>query len=400
MRAEAPRCLVLASLVLGGCSPDTEPAAFWNQQRKGANLFNRVETAERLRAAKELGVDFVRIAPDKWAGAEKDFLVGNADRYVGLPEEDADRLLQVLDAAAELELPVVLTMLSLPGARWRQNNGGDDDGRLWIDETFQDQTLRFWRDLAMLLRDHPALVAYDLLNEPHPARTLAAIDDASSPEFAEWAASVKGTAADLNRFYRRLVAAIRTVDARTPIVVESASYASPGALAFLEPVEGDNVLYSFHFYEAWLYCTRRVNGGRYSYPDEMPIGWHEGTEAWSSQRFERLLEPVRRWARSHAVPTHRILVGELGCSRMSEGVERYLEDLLEVVNREGWHWAFYSYREDTWSEMDYELGSVDLDAETLARVQSGAMPRAELTPNPIFDVLARALAPSGEQPGS
>jgi hypothetical protein len=65
-------------------------------------------------------------------------------------------------------LKVALTMLSLPGARWRQNNGGVDDARLWTEPEWTTHAERFWSDLASAVRDHPAIVAYNPINEPHP----------------------------------------------------------------------------------------------------------------------------------------------------------------------------------------------------------------------------------------
>ncbi len=35
----------------------------------------------------------------------------------------------------------------------------------------------------------------------------------------------------------------------------------------------------------------------------------------------------------------------------------YLRDLVEIFERERWHWLFYSFREDNWEGMDYELGT-------------------------------------------
>ena len=37
-----------------------------------------------------------------------------------------------------------------------------------------------------------------------------------------------------------------------------------------------------------------------------------------------------------------------------------LADLVQAFNQRQWHWAFYAYREDTWTGMDYELGTVRL----------------------------------------
>ena len=33
----------------------------------------------------------------------------------------------------------------------------------------------------------------------------------------------------------------------------------------------------------------------------------------------------------------------------------YLEDVVDAVEARGGHWAFYSFREDVWDGMDYEL---------------------------------------------
>uniref|UniRef100_A0A1I7ZIA3 MarR family transcriptional regulator n=1 Tax=Steinernema glaseri TaxID=37863 RepID=A0A1I7ZIA3_9BILA len=39
------------------------------------------------------------------------------------------------------------------------------------------------------------------------------------------------------------------------------------------------------------------------------------------------------------------------------GCTAYLEDVLGTLDRQQVHWAFYSFREDSWDGMDYELGS-------------------------------------------
>ena len=121
---------------------------FWDTQRKGANFFNQRETRERLAAGADLGLQVIRLAPDKWTAAGRDFLIGNADAYSGISEQDFSRLRQILDEADTLNQKVILTLLSLPGARWRQHNEGRDDGRLWQDERYQEQALSFWKVLA------------------------------------------------------------------------------------------------------------------------------------------------------------------------------------------------------------------------------------------------------------
>jgi len=298
----------------------------------------------------------VRIAPDKWAGAGRDFLLGDADHFDGIPARDLERLRAVLADADAAGLRVVLTLLSLPGARWRQHANGEDDGRLWQDETYRSQAIAFGSELAASLRDQRAVVGYDILNEPHPARALAGLDDPEAAEYERWWADAVDTSADLNAFYADVVAAIRSVDAATPIVLEAPAHAARAGMRYLRPVEDERVLYSFHFYEPWLYTTRRVNRDRYRYPERMPVGWHAGVEPWPRDRIAERMQVVADWAAEHDVPATRIFVGEFGVSRSVTGAAEYLADVIDAAEARTWHWAFYSWREDTWSEMDYEGG--------------------------------------------
>ena len=51
------------------------------------------------------------------------------------------------------------------------------------------------------------------------------------------------------------------------------------------------------------------------------------------------------------------MVGEFGVFRDAPGAAQYLTDVIEIFDEYSWHWAFYSFREDNWARMDYELGS-------------------------------------------
>jgi len=387
--AARPLVRVLAALVVIAARP--APAApssaldFWSIPRHGANCQNSRVTAEYWRAARKAGIEFVRLVPDGWTTRRRDFLVGDADDFSALDTTDVTRLRQVLDDAESAGVRVVLTMFSLPGARWRQKNGDQDDGRLWNDAHFRVQACNFWRQLAAALRGHPALAAYNPLNEPHPER-FHGLTNPDSAVFARWYARARGSAADLNLFNRDIVAAIRASDPETPILLDGWSYASADGLTWLEPVDDARTLYAFHVYEPWTYTTFRVNRGRYSYPDHLPGHWNAATA-------EGELAKVERWATRHAIPRSRIAVAEFGVDRRVPGARDWLRDWVARFDAHGWHWAFYSFRSDNWDGMDYELGTGRLGAAYWEAVERGA--DAELLkhrgPNELWDVLARAL---------
>ena len=317
----------------------------------------------------------VRFTYEKWEGEQRDFLLGSADNYTGIVEKDFQRLKQYLDVANELGIKVVISPLSLPGARYAPSNGRIRDGRLWTDHKYLPQVIQFWKDLARRLKEQPNVVGYNLINEPHPEwfhdkRTF------WGKGFQSWYQDRIGKPGDLNLFNRELVKAIRTIDKKTPIVVESGLYATPWAFEYLKPIDDPKIIYSFHMYEPYSYTTRRINKGKYQYPGRIPIGDLNGKMfTMNKKSLHEFLKPVRDWSQKHKIPSNRIWVAEFGCDRMTKGAEIYLDDLMDIFNEESWHWAFYAYREDVWESMDYELGTEKvywkywdyLDAGTLNR---------------------------------
>lgn len=74
-----------------------EKLVFWDGQRKGTNFMNSKSLPENYDAAKEQNMEFIRLAPDKWAkdsdylfndkpdaNPDKDFLIGMQISMKGL----------------------------------------------------------------------------------------------------------------------------------------------------------------------------------------------------------------------------------------------------------------------------------------------------------------------------
>jgi endoglucanase len=388
--------LLLAAIVsclffLAPASAQDAKMAFWSAQRKGANMHDSKERPEFWKAAGELGLDFVRVFPCCFPSRERDFLIGSADDYRGIVEADLRLLVRELDAAEKNGVKVVLVMNSLPGARFSQLNGDKDDGRLWREERFQAQAVAFWRDLARRLKDHPAIVAYNPLNEPHPDREYGfELGDAG---FDAWHRSVKGTIADVNRFNRRVVAAIREVDADTPILLDGWFYAHAKGFPYIEPVADDRVLYAFHNPGAWQMCTFSANQGRYSYPDRVPTTWDGPGERWDRDRLAQEFADVERWAAKNRVPVNRIVAAEIVYDRRVPGAAQYFADLIALYNQRGWHWAFFAFRPDGgWTGLDYEMGTAEQEPPGYwEAVESGVDPETlkHRVDSPLWRVLKR-----------
>jgi hypothetical protein len=329
---------------------------YWNTQRKGTNYFNEVPTKAWFDAAAAANIRTIRFVYAKWVGQDRDFLIGNADNYTGLVPEDVAQLTTYLDYADSLDLKVLLTPLSLPGARYFQNNEFTRDYRLWKEEKFQLQAAQFWQDVATAFKGHPALVGYTLVNEPHPEKSFG-IHDFWGQDFTAWYDTIRNTPADLNLFNKRMVSAIRQADPEMPIVIESGLFATPATFSYLDTLADDKLLYSFHFYDPYSYTTRRINKGEIAYPGPVYVQAIDRTLMMNDELLDSLLQPVRDWSVRNQIPANRVFASEFGGDRMSAGIPHYFTDLIKAFNTAGWHWAFYSFREDVWESMDYELGT-------------------------------------------
>ncbi|WP_404544085.1 glycoside hydrolase family 5 protein [Dyella jejuensis] len=367
--------------------------AFWDTPRHGGNSFNRLPPDEAyFRALKKYGASWVRVSYDKWRPTQRDFLLGNADRYQGLVASDLATLQKVLDNAQAAGLKVVVVPLSLPGMRWSQNNRGKFDDRLWRDKRYQQEAAQFWRDLASALKDHPAVAAYDLINEPAPEKHGDLYEHASAAAMQAWYRKARGTARDLPAFYTMLAKAIREIDATTPIMVESGWYGAADDFAYWPaPLDDAHVLYSFHMYEPYAF-TSAPNLRRavpYTYPGRVPFAGR--LENWNRERIDAYLRQPLQWARARHIPMNRIVMGEFGCVRRVSGCVAYLDDVLSVADRAGIHWAFYSFREDSWDAMDYELGDAKVPWSYWKAIDEGRPDPLERHAMPAFEPIRRRL---------
>lgn len=361
---------------------------FWNHPRTGANGFLTHPTEAWFKAAHEAGIEWVRLSPSNWKGEGRDFLIGNADHYRGIPEGDLGQLRQALDWAQRYQVKVVLVPLSLPGTRYRQHNDFRYDDRIWKEPRFQQQATDFWRDLARELNGHPAVVGYNVLNEPVPEMGTWLKEEGETPEsYRRWYAEHRGGLRDLPAFYNRVISAIREVDPETPVMVDSGWYAQPLAFTHWEPLRDDKVLYGFHYYQPFPFTSNknfREKKG-WSYPGRV-----EGAD-WNRDRIEQTLEPLWSWADRVGVPRGRLVAAEFGCFRRNPGCASYFRDLLWVFEAQGVHWAFYSFREDGWSGMDYEVGEGPLGQAYWEAAERGEFPVPPRRDNPIWKVLRGAL---------
>ncbi len=380
---------IILSLFLSNILMANDKIEFWNTQRKGANYFNAVPNEQWFSAARELGIECVRMAYDKWNGKHRDFLMGNAGSFAGIVQEDLATLIQVLDWAHKNEVKVVITPLGLPGNRWVQNNGGNQDLRLWNDQSYWQQAADFWRELATSIKNHPAVYGYNILNEPTPEMKTGIAEHGPVSRYVPWYQKYKGTSHDLPAFYETVMTAIRKVDSETPIMLDAGWYAQPTAFVYWPKISDDNVLYSFHMYEPYDFTNHKNFREKYNiqYPGKVPFADDEID--WNKQQIENYFYPFFEWAKYQGIPNNRLVNSEFGCYRRNIGCQEYLSDVISILNSHCVHWAFYSFREDEWAGYDYEVGTVGLGWDYWKAKEAGQNPEVPRKDNALFNVIKK-----------
>ncbi len=331
----------------------------WSRPARGANyVAYDGHAAEDLPAAGGYGIRVLRLflpGIDREWPEEQDYFA--SDEY-GRRLEALDEVIRI---AAANGMKVIVTGGAVPGRMYNWNEHGRGDRRLWRADWRHEVFAAFWQRIAERYRGNPAVIGYELLNEP-------SFEQSRDPErwshafLAAFADEVRGTPGDLNLLYRRAVAAIREADRETPIVLDSGAWASPAAFFYLEPIEGDDrIMYSFHWYEPQSFTVWRQHQGSATYPGCVTEQETAGDEwvkvTWDIESHRRCMAaPVQAWQKEHSIPSNRILCGEFSADRRAAGADEWNRDVITVLNENGWHWMYYIFRERGWNAKDFELG--------------------------------------------
>jgi hypothetical protein len=390
------RWMLLCLTLLGGAPAGAaDLLAFWQRPQHGANCFNETPPdAAYFQALRGYGATWVRLAFSKWKSASgaRDFLYGSLDDYRALDPDDLAVLRATLDRAHAAGLKVVLVPLGLPGARWVQLNGDQDDDRLWTEPRYAAQAAASWRDLAAALRGHPAIAAYNLLNEPLPEKHGGLPEHASDEAQARWYAAARGGPRDLPRLYEAVIRRIREVDTATPVMVDAGYYAAADAFGYWpQPLSDARVLYGYHMYEPWMATSApdKLRKRPLRYPGPLPFAG--GERLWDAAAVARYLRKPLDWAALHHIPPWRLVAAEFGCLRTWPDCARYLEDVLTALDARSQHWAFYSFRE-AWDGMDYELGSGPMPQAYWQAREAGLDYPLQRGPTAVFEPVRKRLA--------
>ena len=220
----------------------------------------------------------------------------------------------------------------------------------------QDHYGDAWVAVASRFKHHPAVLGYDLMNEPSPG---------SANDFVELLGQENpdGPHPDFDRdrlqpFYQRLIDRIRAVDGENWIFFEP-RYGAPGdglpsymgVLTDPRP-EGDRLVYYPHLYSVDLEASESYD------PDSDEV--------------------VTDWERNRAFETEAqnaaLAIGEWGLNQGTENVELFMADVVAMADRLMAGWAYWDYNFGGWMPVDadgVERPTMDLLVRAYPRAVTG-----------------------------
>ena len=180
-------------------------------------------TKQDLINIKSLGCDVIRLPIDLhlMTNGEPDYTIDPLFYYF---------LDQIIDWAEELELHLILDNHSSNGP---------------TDPSIGDILVPVWTQMAQHYKDRSTYIYYEVLNEPHE------ISDTT------W-----------NQIQQRVIDAIRGVDQKHTIIIGPAGWNSYNNLKFMPEYEDDNLIYTFHFYDPFVFTHQ---GAGWPNPSLVPL---------------------------------------------------------------------------------------------------------------------------------
>ncbi len=318
-----------------------------NERMRGVNLggwFSQVDAIEEKDPDTFPGLmshiesflspqDFSRIA--KWGFNHVRLPLDYFNAFQGptlVPEEKVLRLLdKAVDNIISCGLSVILDLHKCPGHDFHE--GGTRAQSFFSDPGMRADARKVWTHLAERYGDKPQ-VMLEILNEP-------VAEDASV-----W-----------DKIKDEMAAHIRRYAPKSTLVVGSNRWNSASEFAHLTPIEDDNVLYSFHFYNPlpfthqkapWLTLDyiheSRAYPGTYALPVEPGNRHPLDSGTWNRERMEKQMEAALNFRERHKVPVacneFGVYVG--GADRDSH--LNWMRDVLSILQDHDVGWSYWNYK--------------------------------------------------------
>ncbi len=357
---EPPRPAATATVRAGPTAPPPSMGAsfdkwsLWSEgaQLRGANIWQRIVVPEldgpEFLGSDHVGPPYTQADFDQLAALGANLvnishpgLFSERPPYV-LDEAVQANLDRLLEMAAQADLFAVISFRTGPGRSdftfYRDGAGDWFDPELliesvWSDAAAQEGWAAMWQYTAARYRDNPIVVGYDLMCEPNAEGVLFEIYE---PD--EFYSQYGGTVYDWNAFYPDIVAAIRQVDAETPILVSAAGWGSVRWLFSLQPTDDPRTVYTVHQYEPQEQYTHQEPPAENGYPGAFDLDWDGEADSFDRAWLDGYLSAIDDFQAEYGAP---VAVNEYGVHRWVPDAAAFMSDEMDLFEQRGMNHALW-----------------------------------------------------------
>ena len=311
--------------------------------RRGVMLPERAPTEDDFKTLHAWGATLARFQIVRgWGETDGNQDLDEYDRWL---DGRLDDLEKTLPLAEKYGIELVVDLHVPPGGRDAGN-----DMNMFYDARFADRFVACWKRIATRFAGRKGIFGFDLINEPTQTRR-------ALPDCDYW------------NLQRRAAEAVRAIDPKTPIIIESNDWDSSSGFRYLSPLAMDNVIYQAHLYDPHQFTHQGV-GGRWN-----RTKWPDAEKGWNREFLRKTLEPVLEFRRRHDA---RIYIGEFSAITWGEGAGDYIADCIALFEEYGFDWTYHAFRE--WNGWSVEHQVADpVDARRLVPSEDNPRKRALLS---------------------
>jgi hypothetical protein len=337
---------------------------------RGVNMALEMANVSDLQYLKsEWNANLVRVC--LFMAGEWGYFVPRPDAPTTFPDAHWERLDRFLNDCEANGIRVIIDLHQWLGYGYLN---GASTSQIWRNAEYKNSFVEFWRLMAQRYSDRGEVIyGYELMNEPHASYGGQAFAD-------EW-----------HSLAQRAVIAIREYDQTHTIVIDCTDWGNPSGFNYLQPIDDEDVIYSFHMWLPHEFTHQGVNNSR--------TGVGYPTSTWDKEWIRSQLTPVLAFQRAHGV---RIFAGEVGATALGDPAARaaYFRDCLELFEEYGFDYAQWCFMEwGTWSlehaqtqfqGSDYaayagDTPALDVYLNFLARNRQPDILTAQARPTCLFD---------------
>jgi aryl-phospho-beta-D-glucosidase BglC (GH1 family) len=244
-----------------------------------------------------------------------------------LDQSAVDNLDKVLDLARNAGLYAGIAFRSGPGRNDLSIVEADSASAkhtIWTSQAAQDAWVEQVKYAANRYKNDPIVVGLSVMVEPTAYSQHTNRFGFIGPE--EFYAQFGGTIEDVNGLYARATTAIRSVDQKTPILLEPEGHGNIDWLPHVRITGDPATVYTVHDYSPFKFT-------------------HFGKGRYPSRKNNRdaqleLLRRVDEFGRANGVP---VAFTEFGVRRFARGAAKYIRDRIELIEGVG-NWFIWTWQ--------------------------------------------------------